>query len=129
MSINLVLILLTAIILILLGTILVLTYQLMNQYQKKNPTIQLLLEQNRELLNRIQAPDARTFQALQASNLPIPDEIKYVPKDDESEAAQLRGLAGSGDVLYNEDEEIRGHALETFGASIDWPVHGRQESS
>ncbi len=50
-----------------------------------------LLEQNRELLNRLQAPDARTFQALQnySNQVVIHD---YQSKDDVTEAMQLRRM-------------------------------------
>src|SRR5512138_1682593 len=85
--------------------------------QQQEKVISQLLQQNQELLNRLQAPDLKTFLALQTSSNPTPDS-NYIPMDDESEAERLRKiqpqpLRGFGEAL--DDEDIKAYAIQDFG--------------
>lgn len=75
-------------------------------------TNQMLMDQNRELLNRLQAPDVRTFLALQTSSTP-PSSEEYIPRDDESEVKRL-DAEGVGEMILLTDEEIKAYALGDF---------------
>lgn len=75
-----------------------------------------LTKQNQELLNRLQAPDVRTFLALQNSFLKI-DTSEVVPRDDESEAARFADVHGLGEVIYDEDE-VRKYHMQDFGLGV-----------
>lgn len=67
-----------------------------------------------ELLNRLQAPDARTFQALQNfSNLPVEASV-IVPRDDESEAMRYRDTSGLGYPILD-DNDIRQYSMQDLG--------------
>src|SRR5215213_4375449 len=83
----------------------------------RQPVNQVLVEQNRELLNRLMAPDVKTFQVLQTSSaIPDPDQ-KYYPRDDETEAEQLVQLGGIGTPLSPDD--IRAYNREGFGINFN----------
>jgi hypothetical protein len=86
--------------------------------KQSEKVMDLLLNQNRELLNRLQAPDLKTFLALQSDSKPSP-ESEYIPRDDESEAERLAKTfrsesfnPGYGEVLT--DEDIRAYSLDDF---------------
>ena len=111
----LVYILLGMIALLILTLYLSLTKQSVIQ-ELKNLNQELML-QNRELLNRLQAPDVRTFQALQTSLSPIP-ETDYISRDDESEAARVRSVSGIGELLAPE-EDVKRDILRDFGLDYD----------
>jgi len=106
---------------IILLLILTLVWSLTRQPQKSpwKEVAQKLLEQNQELLNRLQAPDARTFAALQTHSTIQPSE-EYIPRDDESEA-RLMNTEGVGVVLY--PEEIKQYALDDYLGTMDEIEH------
>src|SRR5690348_15343820 len=82
--------------------------------RQQEKVIDRLMIQNSELLNRLQAPDLKTFLALQSDLRQVPDSA-YVPMDDESEAARLPKLQpqqGFGEVLTYED--VHSYALKDF---------------
>lgn len=69
-----------------------------------------LVRQNQELLNRLQAPDLKTFAALQTSSITVGTETEYIPRDDESELARL----SNRDIRILDDEDVRGYSLSDF---------------
>src|ERR1043166_3029578 len=77
-----------------------------------------LQEINRELLNRLQAPDVRTFQALTASSnlLRSEEETPYISRDDEAEARIVNG--GDQAFSYLSDEQVKMYNMDTFGLTI-----------
>jgi hypothetical protein len=77
---------------------------------------QWLMHQNQELLNRLQAPDARTFAALQSYSTIQPSD-EYIPRDDESEARLVQSTEGVGAVIY--PEEVKAYALNDYGLGLD----------
>ena len=83
-----------------------------------------LRKQNQELLNRLQAPDVRTFQALQASLTTIQNE-PYISRDDEAEAARLVEANGIGEAHYLNDEDVRSYSLQDFGMGLSDESGGR----
>lgn len=54
------------------------------------------------LTNLVASNDAMTYAALQQSTAAVDEVEPYVPKDDESEAAQWEGLVGN-DGDYDDD--------------------------
>ncbi len=75
-----------------------------------------LMSQNRELLNRLQAPDLKTFQVLQTSSI-LEDNVKHIPRDDESEYNQLRDSNASASQFLSTDD-VRNYAIEDFGLGL-----------
>ena len=80
----------------------------------KQPLNKALLNQNQDLLNRLQAGDLKAFQVLQNSSK-NPDQ-EYISRNDEAEAA-LTSTSGFGEILT--DEDIRMHGLSDFGLGHD----------
>ena len=95
----------------------------------KNPMNQILIQQNQqllktqgELLNRLQAPDLRTFQALQNFSAPAssPND-PYISRDDEAEAKYFKDVNGVGEIIILDDEKVKQYSLEDFGLDLDLP--------
>src|SRR5687767_7690138 len=103
---------LIAVLLLLLVMLVVLLYKSLT---RPNPINQELILQNRELLNRLQSPDARTFLALQTSSVTLGTESDYVSRDDEAEAAFLASQAGgNGETIYIDPDEVNDYNLADF---------------
>lgn len=74
-----------------------------------------LRSQNRELLNRLQAEDVKTFKSLQHSSKLDDKPDVYYPRSDEAEALQVKQLYsdfgtetwGLGDTLIQNDDEYQ----------------------
>lgn len=103
-------------ILILSMLVVIQTAAILYLVMKPNPWTSQLMNQNQELLNRIQSPDLRTFQALQNYSKPLADTKTY-PRDDATEAKQIQDLTGLGDPLYATDEDYR-DTLGDFGIVV-----------
>jgi hypothetical protein len=101
---------------ILLAWIGILTILLVLVLLRQPPINRELLNQNRELLNRLQAPDLKTFVALQTSSTSISD-VEVISRDDESEAERLSKLTGVGDTIFVDDEDVKSYNLMDFGLS------------
>lgn len=96
------------------GTIVLLILLLVWSLKQENPVNQELVKQNRELLNRLQSPDVPTFQALQTSSKTDSAPSLLIPKDDETEAEQLKNLYGPG-TLVLDSEDVGTYAMQDFG--------------
>lgn len=83
--------------------------------------INRLEKQNSELLNRLQAPDLRTFQALQNFSTPSFPNSEYIPRDDESEAKYYKDLTGIGDVNIIDDTEVKMYSIKDFELDMELP--------
>src|SRR3954447_766343 len=79
----------------------------------RQPLNKELIRQNRELLNRLQAGDLKTFVALQTSLNPL-NNSEYVSQDDESEAKRLIDASGVGETQFLDDGDVRQYSLEDF---------------
>jgi type II secretory pathway component PulM len=99
--------------------ILLLMWSLIRKPQNQEVITQLtqinqdLRNQNASLLNRLQAPDLRTFQVLQASSMPI-QESEYIPRDDESEVARLHQMSSG-----MPDDDFSAYPLADFGFGLN----------
>lgn len=80
----------------------------------------VLIQQNEQLLNRLQSPDLQTFLALQSSSTPDSNS-GYIPQDDESEALRLAILNGQGvgESTFIGDDEIKQYSMRDFGFDFD----------
>lgn len=78
--------------------------------------------QVKELLNRIQAADFKTFAALQGQTKPAEPQYDVLPRSDQAELyrmAEMYGDAeGLGDTIYSEEEQ------ELFGLIPDFSLDG-----
>lgn len=84
---------------------------------RKQPVSQELILQNRELLNRIQAGDLKSYQILQTSS-PIDSDNEYIPRDDESEANRVGHVSMARTM---DAEEIKLYHLRDLGIGLDFP--------
>jgi len=103
---------------ILLGMIAFLLIILVWTQMRQPPIVKDLLKQNHELLNRLQAPDLKTFLALQTSSNPIP-ESDYISQEDEEEARRFLELNGESDNVVLTDEDVRQYSLEDYGMGFN----------
>src|SRR4051812_8716805 len=92
--------------------ILLLTWALARQ-----PLNQNLMKQNQELLNRLQAPDLKTFVALQTLSVTPPDS-EIISLDDESEANRYQERTGNRGENYLSDEQVKTYSLNEFGLNL-----------
>ena len=103
---------------ILLGMIFLLILALLWLMTRTPPMVQVLVNQNRELLNRLQAPDVRTFAALQNYSTINTNEDEQISRSDEAEAARINDPNGYGDIILD-DGDVRQYAMQDFGIGLN----------